>query len=219
MSDTTTTHHPDCRWERATCEYRETHHYCPHPEHSCNCRELRTDTPARPDAGTTLEWRLRDNTCEGYFYAGHCEPGCEQSCGLQYEAADEIARLTAEQERLEAENAALRLTIYELMEDLEAEIRERYNVTDGSDPHPALQRKFDRDIEPVYRARQQLRAPASARKEHAPAQERFACGCITCICEDEVQCHGCGAKRCRKPAAECDWLNECSTGEGEPSDG
>jgi hypothetical protein len=68
-------------------------------------------------------------------------------------------------ERLEAENARLRLTIYELMEDLEAEIRERYSVTDGSDPHPALQRKFDRDIEPVYRARQQLRALTSAGEE------------------------------------------------------
>jgi len=22
------------------------------------------------------------------------------------------------------------------------------------------------------------------------------CGCVVCICEDEVQCHGCGAKNC-----------------------
>jgi hypothetical protein len=48
------------------------------------------------------------------------------------------------------------------------------------------------------------------------AQKTFACGCIICTCEDPVQCHGCGAKRCRKPAAECEWLNERSAGEGEP---
>lgn len=33
-------HDKDCRWERTTnteCEYRDTHHYCPHPEHACNC--------------------------------------------------------------------------------------------------------------------------------------------------------------------------------------
>ena len=22
------------------------------------------------------------------------------------------------------------------------------------------------------------------------------CGCVVCLCEDEVQCHGCGAKNC-----------------------
>ncbi len=38
-------------------------------------------------------------------------------------------------------------------------------------------------------------------------QERFACGCITCVCEDPFQCHGCGATRCKKPDVECDWLN------------
>lgn len=33
-------HDPDCRWVRTTvdeCEYRETHYYCPHVEHACNC--------------------------------------------------------------------------------------------------------------------------------------------------------------------------------------
>jgi Lar family restriction alleviation protein len=38
MSDNT--HQPSCRWERTTeyeCEYRATHHYCPHPEHACTC--------------------------------------------------------------------------------------------------------------------------------------------------------------------------------------
>lgn len=34
-------HTPECRWECTTeyeCEYRATHHYCPHPEHACDCR-------------------------------------------------------------------------------------------------------------------------------------------------------------------------------------
>lgn len=30
-------HLPDCPWERATCEYKATHYYCPHPEHACTC--------------------------------------------------------------------------------------------------------------------------------------------------------------------------------------
>lgn len=33
-------HEEDCRWEMTTleeCGYRQTHHYCPHPEHACSC--------------------------------------------------------------------------------------------------------------------------------------------------------------------------------------
>lgn len=33
-------HKAECRWERTTdaeCVYRATHHYCPHPEHACDC--------------------------------------------------------------------------------------------------------------------------------------------------------------------------------------
>jgi len=30
-------HDKDCAWELADCEYKETHHYCPHPEHACTC--------------------------------------------------------------------------------------------------------------------------------------------------------------------------------------
>jgi hypothetical protein len=39
-------HVPECAWERTTladCQYRATHHYCPHPEHACTC-------PPRPAA-------------------------------------------------------------------------------------------------------------------------------------------------------------------------
>jgi hypothetical protein len=40
------THVPACRWERTTpsqCEFRESHNFCPHPEHACSC----PPTPAR----------------------------------------------------------------------------------------------------------------------------------------------------------------------------
>lgn len=33
-------HYPGCQWQRTTtaeCEYRTTHHYCPHPAHACSC--------------------------------------------------------------------------------------------------------------------------------------------------------------------------------------
>lgn len=36
-------HYTNCNWEKTTnteCEYRDTHHYCPHPEHACNCKDL-----------------------------------------------------------------------------------------------------------------------------------------------------------------------------------
>ncbi len=43
-------HKPECQWEKTKsteCEYRETHHYCPHKEHSCTCeQEQNTEVPA-----------------------------------------------------------------------------------------------------------------------------------------------------------------------------
>lgn len=38
--DSTVEHGDDCTWRRTTsaeCEYRDTHNYCPHPEHACSC--------------------------------------------------------------------------------------------------------------------------------------------------------------------------------------
>lgn len=34
------THDVNCRWRRTAsteCAYRDTHNYCPHPEHACTC--------------------------------------------------------------------------------------------------------------------------------------------------------------------------------------
>ncbi len=33
----------------------------------------------------------------------------------------------------------------------------------------------------------------------SPTGRIYSCGCVTCICEDEVKCHGCGAKSCGQP--------------------
>lgn len=33
-------HKKECEWEKAKCEYYNTHHYCPHQEHECNCKDL-----------------------------------------------------------------------------------------------------------------------------------------------------------------------------------
>ena len=42
----------------------------------------------------------------------------------------------------------------------------------------------------------------------APASRAYLCGCVLCICDDDVRCHGCGAKQCGKGDTECDWRQE-----------
>jgi len=37
-------HKPDCNWIKTTteeCEYRDTHRYCPHQEHFCDCKKAK----------------------------------------------------------------------------------------------------------------------------------------------------------------------------------
>ena len=64
-----TTHNPDCQWERTTteqCQYRATHHFCPHPEHACNCTPSLDERDAVKAAATALEqaiealWAIHD---------------------------------------------------------------------------------------------------------------------------------------------------------------
>lgn len=46
-------HSKDCRWNLTTleqCEYRDTHHYCPHPEHACTCPALPPRIEVNADA-------------------------------------------------------------------------------------------------------------------------------------------------------------------------
>jgi len=46
-----TGHAKDCRWTKtseAECEFKETHHYCPHEEHSCDCY-TKTETVSIPE--------------------------------------------------------------------------------------------------------------------------------------------------------------------------
>lgn len=37
-------HKDNCRWNKTTsleCEYKNTHYYCPHANHECNCSEIK----------------------------------------------------------------------------------------------------------------------------------------------------------------------------------
>jgi len=37
-------HQADCAWEKTTpqeCQYRDVSHYCPHPEHACDCEGVK----------------------------------------------------------------------------------------------------------------------------------------------------------------------------------
>ena len=51
---------------------------------------------------------------------------------------------------------ALEAILRELADDLEAELRARYGADHADGIHPAMQPKFDRDMEPVLRARAAL---------------------------------------------------------------
>lgn len=46
-------HSPECNWEksRSQCVYGQSHHYCPHEEHRCNCKTF--------DEGTVREMEIR----------------------------------------------------------------------------------------------------------------------------------------------------------------
>jgi hypothetical protein len=61
------------------------------------------------------------------------------------------ATIAEKDKRIEALEGALR----ECADDLEAELRGRWCIVQGN-PHPAMKPKFDRDMQPVYRARTTL---------------------------------------------------------------
>lgn len=51
------THQPNCAWEQTTsaeCDYRETHYYCPHLEHTCTCPATAPTTRTTPSAETVF---------------------------------------------------------------------------------------------------------------------------------------------------------------------
>jgi len=56
--------------------------------------------------------------------------------------------------RLEAEVEQLRALIKDLADDLEAELRGRYEIQ--GEIHPAMVRRFERDMTNVYEARRAL---------------------------------------------------------------
>lgn len=61
-----------------------------------------------------------------------------------------MSELKPELERLRAKNSELREALNECADDLQTELEHRYGYPSI---HPAMQRKFDRDMAPVERAR------------------------------------------------------------------
>jgi hypothetical protein len=190
-----------------------------------------SDTPARSDAGTTptsgallvalapLLSMVEDRAAEiAPAVVADAARRARLTIGALITERDDA---TAERERLETERETSRQLVRRLSakaDRLEAEAR---RLREYYEANEALEAESDEDVEAVHRA---LLRFVSARRaltstgEEPAAQEAFACGCVTCICEDRVRCHGCGARLCGKPDDECDWLNERSVGE-EPSDG
>jgi predicted RNase H-like nuclease (RuvC/YqgF family) len=66
-------HQDNCKWENADCQYRETHEYCPHPEHACTCKP--DDVKAEIKKGKKLDEYFPGKGCECYA-KGSCECGC-----------------------------------------------------------------------------------------------------------------------------------------------
>lgn len=56
-------------------------------------------------------------------------------------------------------------------------------------------------IEAIVRASMEAETDDRLPARHQP------CGCVLCVCEDEEQCHGCGAKNCGKPDDQCSLKN------------
>jgi len=75
-----------------------------------------------------------------------------------YENMLTASRLISERER---ELAEARTIITELADDLEGEMKDRYCLGNG-EPHPAMKRKYDRDMVPVVGARAFLASKGQA---------------------------------------------------------
>ena len=111
-------HDKDCAWEKADCEYKATHHYCPHPEHACTCKPKKSLSERLEDRGfkpvhsisvsnLTIE-RLKRNRMGYTVYFEHDESGLSftvydvqdskhdrESVAADFEAAAESLRDTA----------------------------------------------------------------------------------------------------------------------------
>jgi len=71
-------HTKDCNWEKSNCEYKATHHYCPHEEHKCDCKKPNTNL----NFGQALELLKRGKNIKRASWGGHWSfyknPHCEQ---------------------------------------------------------------------------------------------------------------------------------------------
>lgn len=92
----------------------------------------------------------------GYIYAHLDRPRSQE-----HRAMRAMTILTPEQagnaeiKKLRAENARLRALVKDLADDLESELKAHY---DGTLQYPGERRRFERDMDSVYRARAALAA-------------------------------------------------------------
>jgi len=67
-------------------------------------------------------------------------------------------------------------------------------------PRHSPARISDKRYQEVYQAYEnalELLNSAKPAEGGGDAQRKYECGCVSCICENEVQCQGCGAKACK----------------------
>jgi hypothetical protein len=121
-----------------------------------------TDAEAVMDAAADEIERLRAELIIAYDTAAGNEQEADRlralvECKDCMEYAQQLlAADRAENDRLRAENVELREALTECADDLQTELEYRYGypLKNGElNIHPAVQRKFDRDMAPVERAR------------------------------------------------------------------
>ena len=86
-------------------------------------------------------------------YTGRSIP--EEIARLRKERDDAVKMLTAEYHR----HAEVGESLKECADDLESEVDARYLMPDGTLIHPSYERKYNRDMEPVVKARALLGEP------------------------------------------------------------
>lgn len=105
--------------------------------------------------------RAIHSATDGHWYVsfsiGHHNYRATAPHWTEDEANAEVSRLRAAPEVAGPENWRELLT--ECADDLEAELLDRYGHGKAEDIHPAMRPKFDRDMEPVRKARAILRTP------------------------------------------------------------
>lgn len=159
-------HTKDCRWERtisAECVYRDTHHYCPHPEHACDCRKPKGEDYVawlrfKRHEGRGSALHLCNSDDEGAFKVyRHPEAELDRLKSINRELVGAMSSLKAEKERL------WDLARYQRGELLNEGLITKSEYADLAKDHPTVKRLETYDamraeIERLRKSEQELRA-------------------------------------------------------------